>query len=282
MANPILQRPPWLVQRVSANAGQIGRLMEDLKLNTVCQSAHCPNLGECFGSGTATFLILGGVCTRRCTFCAIPKGATVPVDSTEADNVARAVQALKLSHVVITSVTRDDLVDGGSSQFALCIEKIRRLSPNTAVEVLTPDFQGDSTALQRVLEARPAVFNHNIETVPRLYDKVRPQADYRRSLKLLEEAAKTAVPMVKSGLMVGLGETPEEVAEVFNDLVAVGVTAVTVGQYLRPSDEYLPVIEYVHPDQFRRYEQMAMAAGLKKAACGPLVRSSYHAAAMAK
>lgn len=282
MEKNLSRRPPWLVQRVPANAeyGQVSCLIRQLELNTVCQSAHCPNLGECFGNGTATFLILGGICTRRCAFCVVPKGEPSNVDEGEADKVAQAVVALKLKHVVITSVTRDDLPDGGAGQFAACIGKVHQASPSTSVEVLTPDFKGDHTALYSVLVARPTVFNHNIETVPSLYSVVRPLADYKRSLRLLEAVARTSALVVKSGLMVGLGETPDEVASVFSDLAAVGVTGVTVGQYLRPSPEQLPVVDYIHPDQFREYEQMAYAAGLKKAVCGPLVRSSYHAAAM--
>jgi lipoic acid synthetase len=274
--------PSWLVQRIPAGRDfhKVDNLMRGLGLHTVCRSAHCPNMGECFGSGTATFLILGGVCTRRCGFCAVPKGSPQPVVIAEADNVAQAVAALGLKHAVITSVTRDDLPDGGAGHFAVCIAKVRELNHTTAVEVLTPDFGGDLAALARVLAAQPAVFNHNIETVPRLYPSVRPAADYQRSLTVLQAAAQTGFSMVKSGIMVGLGETVKEVLDVFADMVAAGVTAVTVGQYLRPSLKHLPVAEYVHPNLFRYYEEKAYAAGLKKVASGPLVRSSYHAATM--
>lgn len=276
------RRPSWLVQRIPAGRdfNKVDKLMRELGLHTVCRSAHCPNIGECFGSGTATFLILGGVCTRRCGFCAVPKGHPKEVEIIEADNVAQAVAALGLKHVVITSVTRDDLLDGGAGHFAVCIAKVRELNHATAVEVLTPDFGGDLAALARVLAAKPAVFSHNIETVPRLYPSVRPAADYQRSLTVLQAADQTGFSMVKSGIMVGLGETVVEVLAVFSDMVAAGVTAVTVGQYLRPSLKHLPVAEYVHPDLFRYYEEKAYAAGLKKVASGPLVRSSYHAATM--
>jgi lipoic acid synthetase len=210
----------------------------------------------------------------------VPKGSPLPPDQDEPDKLARAVVELALKHAVITSVTRDDLPDGGAGQFAACIEKVRELSPDITVEVLVPDFNGNRDALSKVLEARADVFNHNIETVPRLYTAVRPGASYRRSLTMLGAAAQAECSMVKSGIMVGLGETAEEVAAVFTDLVAAGVAAVTVGQYLSPSPQHLPVTEYIHPNQFRRYEELAYAAGFRQVASGPLVRSSYHAAQM--
>jgi lipoic acid synthetase len=274
--------PPWLKRRIPASgeSGKVNRLLRDLRLNTVCMSAHCPNMGECFGSGTATFLILGGVCTRSCGFCSVPGGSPLPVDAAEADNVARAAFSLGLKHVVITSVTRDDLEDGGAGHFASCISKVRELSPTATIEVLTPDFLGSIDALTAVLDAGPDVFNHNIETVPGLYARVRPQADYQRSLAVLRAAAQRRLYLVKSGIMVGLGESPEEVVAVFSDLAAAGVTAVTIGQYLRPSPGHLAVVEYVHPDRFRYYEEMAYAAGMEKVSSGPFVRSSYHAGEM--
>jgi lipoic acid synthetase len=274
-------RPPWLVQRVRADEtfAKVTALVDGLALPTVCSSAHCPNLGECFGAGTATFLVLGGVCTRRCRFCAVPKGAPLPLDAAEPARVADAVAALGLRHAVITSVTRDDLADGGAGHFAACIAAVRERTPQTTVEVLTPDFAGDLAAARTVFAARPDVFNHNIETVPRLYATVRPLAEYARSLALLAAAALDAAALVKSGLMVGLGETPAEVLAVMDDLYAAGVRAITIGQYLRPSPEHLPVVEYITPEAFGEYEQAARDRGFEHVAAGPLVRSSYHAAA---
>ncbi len=271
-------RPSWLVQRVASGGFErVSGLLGGLGLHTVCQSASCPNIGECFGHGTATFLILGGVCTRRCRFCAVPKGEPAALDSGEPAKVAQAAAALGLRHVVVTSVTRDDLPDGGAGHFAATIVAVRAASPGTTVEVLTPDFAGDAHSLDIVLSACPEIFNHNVETVPRLYPTVRPGADYRRSLAVLAAAAREPL-LVKSGLMVGLGESEKEIIAVLGDLAAAGVRAVTVGQYLRPSPAHLPVVEYIHPDQFRRYEQAARSLGFSRVAAGPLVRSSYHAA----
>ncbi len=278
MNAPDPPRPPWLVQRVASGSFEkVSGLLGGLGLNTVCQSAHCPNIGECFGHGTATFLILGGTCTRRCRFCAVPKGAPVPPDPGEPARVAQAAASLGLKHVVVTSVTRDDLPDGGAGHFAAVIAALRAAGGIT-VEVLTPDFAGRQDALAAVLAARPDIFNHNVETIPRLYPVVRPGADYGRSLAVLAAAARAGL-RVKSGLMVGLGETADEVSVVLGDLAAAGVRAVTLGQYLRPSQVHLPVREYIHPDQFRRYEQAARDLGFGHVAAGPLVRSSYHAAA---
>ncbi len=271
-------RPPWLVQRVAPGGfDRVAGLLGGLGLHTVCQSANCPNIGECFGHGTATFLILGGVCTRRCRFCAVPKGAPVPPDPDEPAKIAQAAETLGLRHVVVTSVTRDDLPDGGAGHFAAVIAAIRAAGRGMTVEVLTPDFAGDENALAAVLAATPEIFNHNLETVPRLYPSVRPGADYRRSLAVLAAAARASL-LVKSGLMVGLGEHENEVIAVLRDLAAAGVRAVTIGQYLRPSPDHLPVAEYIRPDQFRRYEQAARSLGFSHVAAGPLVRSSYHAA----
>lgn len=274
-------RPPWLVQRVRTDEtfAKVAALVDGLALPTVCSSAHCPNLGECFSAGTATFLILGGVCSRRCRFCAVPKGRPLSLDTGEPARVADAVAALGLRHAVITSVTRDDLPDGGAGQFAACIRAVRERTPATTVEVLTPDFAGDLAAARNVFAARPDVFNHNIETVPRLYETVRPLAEYARSLALLAAAARESGALVKSGLMVGLGETPAEILAVIDDLYAAGVRAITIGQYLRPSPDHLPVVEYIEPAAFREYEQAARACGFEHVAAGPLVRSSYHAAA---
>ena len=278
----ILKRPSWLVQRVSARqeVQQVEKMMGDLGLNTVCQSASCPNIGECFGACTATFLILGGICTRRCKYCAVPQGFPQPLDKEEADKVAEAVTKLKLRHAVITSVTRDDLADGGARQFAACIRKVREKSPHTTVEVLVPDFKGNEAAVRTVLGAQPEVFNHNIETVPRLFKTVRPGGNYERSLTVLNMASQVGDSLIKSGIMVGLGEMKEEVLDVFSNLYNNGVRALTVGQYLRPSPKHFPVKEYVHPNQFAWYERMAKKIGFSHVASGPLVRSSYHAARM--
>lgn len=279
MKSDMSERAPWLIRRIPAGGGmeKVQGLMDGLRLHTVCQSASCPNQGECFHSGTATFLILGGVCTRGCRFCAVPKGPTVPVDSEEPANLAAAVKKLGLKHAVVTSVTRDDLPDGGAEQFAACIREIRAMNPGTTVEVLTPDFAGNAEALHVVLAESPEVFNHNVETVPRLYSTVRPQANYRQSLDVLRQATKAGIKRVKSGLMLGLGETEEEVVAVFQDLLDAGVNCLTVGQYLRPSREHLPVVDYVHPDQFEKLAKEAYRRGFIHVASGPLVRSSYHA-----
>ena len=272
------ERPLWLKQRVTA-AGltAVSSLMRDLDLHTVCQSADCPNLGECFGARTATFLILGGVCTRNCRFCSVAKGMPQQLDMNEPERVAQAVKTLGLKHAVVTSVTRDDLPDGGAGQFVACIEKIRQMSPGTTVEVLAPDFGGDEVALTAVLEAGPEVFNHNIETVPRLYSVVRPEATYQRSLGVLRKAAQYGSIITKSGIMLGLGETEAEVIQVLQDWAENGVQAITIGQYLQPSPEHLEIVEYIHPDQFKKYEQIGYAMGYRQVVSGPLVRSSYHA-----
>lgn len=280
MEEKILPRPRWLVQRVSDNESfrTVKKLMENLSLHTVCQSADCPNMGECFGHHTATFLILGGTCTRCCRFCAVAKGVPEQIDPQEPENVAEAVYQLGLRHVVITSVTRDDLVDGGAAQFAKCIYAVRSRNPNTTIEVLTPDFKGNIEALDVVLAAEPTVFNHNLETVPRLYRTVRPIADYEQSLRVLAHgAAYSGTLIIKTGLMVGLGETVEEMTAVFRDIHRIGVGVLTVGQYLRPSKQHIPVAEYVRPEAFKEYEKIAYEVGLSVAVCGPLVRSSYQA-----
>ncbi len=272
------KKPAWLVQRFRGGDAFNGMvdLLTDLGLNTVCQSASCPNIGECFNAGTATFLILGGLCTRNCRFCAVPKGQPSSPDPDEPGKVAQAARVAGIRHAVVTSVTRDDLDDGGADQFVRCIQRLRETVPETSVEVLTPDFRGDRKALRAVLAAGLDVFNHNVETVPRLYPLVRPGADYHRSLRMLREAARR-IRVVKSGIMVGMGEDEKEVRGVFRDLVAAGVAVLTIGQYLRPSPGQMEVVEYVHPERFRSYGEMALAAGFKSVAAGPLVRSSYHA-----
>ena len=279
-------RPEWLRIRLSTprRYHQVSGLVENLNLNTVCQEARCPNIYECWGEhGTATFMILGDICTRRCGFCAVTSGRPQPgVDEDEPENVARAVAEMGLRHAVITSVDRDDLVDGGATHFARVIEAIRRRTPETAVEVLTPDFRGVTEALDIVLAAAPEVFSHNLETVPRLYRKARPGSRYRRSLDLLEAAAARRDEgrfggRVKTGIMVGLGESPEEVGQTLRDIRDRGVEILTIGQYLQPTTEHLPVDRWIHPDEFEGYRRLALDLGFSHCESGPLVRSSYHA-----
>ncbi|MHC4915928.1 MAG: lipoyl synthase [Planctomycetota bacterium] len=276
------RHPPWLVKRLPAagesSSARVGRLLDGLELNTVCRSANCPNLGECFARGTATFLIMGPNCTRGCRFCSVSKGAPQPLDRGEPARLAEAAARLGLGHVVVTSVTRDDLPDGGAAHFAAVVGALREAVPGATVELLVPDFGGRRESLRAVMDARPDVLNHNVETVPRLYPLVRPGADYRRSLELLAEAKRMCPEAVtKSGLMVGLGESRGEVTAVLGDLASAGATAVTVGQYLAPTAGHLPVAEYVRPEAFREYARAARAAGIAAAACGPWVRSSYRA-----
>jgi lipoic acid synthetase len=274
-------RPKWL--RAPAPAGEnyreLKHLIGTLRLHTVCESAACPNVGECWNHRTATFMILGNVCTRRCGFCAVEKGAPLPVDYDEPRRVAEAVAAMGLRFAVITSVNRDDRPDGGAELFALTIRAIRERIPGCGVEVLTPDFQGDLAAVETVLEAAPEVFNHNTETVPRLYREVRLGARYERSLQVLAHAKKIAPSIpAKSGLMLGLGETRDEVLAVMRDLRAHGVDILTLGQYLRPSPRHLPVVRYVSPAEFDEFRREGAAMGFAHVESGPLVRSSYHAA----
>ncbi|MHB8986904.1 MAG: lipoyl synthase, partial [Eubacteriales bacterium] len=252
--------------------------LENSSLHTVCENSRCPNIGECFGSGTATFLILGTVCTRNCRFCAIQTGLPAPVDPGEPVRAAQVVKALNLKHVVITSVTRDDLPDYGSGHFAATIKAIHAISPSASVEVLIPDFMGDIEALKKLLVAQPQVLGHNMETIPGLYSTVRPQADYRRSLELLRQAKEIAPQVLtKSGLMLGLGEQEEEVCRVILDLNEVSCDIFTLGQYLRPSHQHLPVKEFIHPNKFDWYKEFAVSRGIPKVQAGPFVRSSYHA-----
>ena len=255
------------------------QLLEGLSLHTICQSAHCPNVGECFSRKTATFLILGNICTRRCTFCAVEKGHPLPVDEAEPRHLLEAAEKLDLSYIVITSVTRDDLADGGASQFAKVINLLRENRSGAIVEVLIPDFRGSAEALKLVVEARPQVINHNVETVPRLYPKVRPGADYSRSLELLF-MVKNLNPgiITKSGLMLGLGETREEVVEVMKDLREANCGLLTLGQYLQPSARHHPVIRFVPPEEFTRYRDIGREMGFIDVAAAPLVRSSFKAA----
>jgi lipoic acid synthetase len=273
--------PEWLRKPRThfVSVHELKQGLRRLSLHTVCESARCPNLHECFHRGTATFMILGNLCTRGCGFCSVPKARRPPaLDPAEPANVARMAASMRLRHVVITSVNRDDLPDGGSHHFAETVRAVRRALPEAQIEVLTPDFCGDLDAVARVLDAAPGVFNHNMETVARLYRRVRPQADYSRSLAVLEFARRHSPEVLtKSGLMAGLGETPEEVEQVLGNLRGTGVDIVTIGQYLRPTRRNLPVAEYVPPERFERWRACGMALGFKMVFSGPLVRSSYMA-----
>lgn len=274
------RKPDWLKIKFQdpAQINKVEKLLESLSLHTVCAEATCPNRLECFSKGTATFMILGSVCTRNCRFCDVEKGRPDLVDPNEPENLAKACKELKLRHVVITSVTRDDLPDGGADQFVRCIEKVRELNPRTSIEVLIPDLQGNEDALAKIVAAAPEIINHNVETVPNLYPTVRPMADYRQSLQVLANVKKMNPKIfTKSGIMVGLGEKEEEVVRLFGDLRDVDCDLLTVGQYLQPSKKHHPVIEYVHPDIFKDYEKVAYDMGFRHVASGPFVRSSYNA-----
>jgi lipoic acid synthetase len=279
--SPSLPRPSWLraPAPVGDNYQDLKSLIGRLRLHTVCESAACPNVGECWNHRTATFMILGNVCTRRCGFCAVEKGAPLPVDYDEPSRVAEAVAAMGLKFAVITSVNRDDRADGGAELFALVIRAIRERVPGCGVEVLIPDFQGSREAVRTVMEAAPDVLNHNTETVPRLYRQVRLGARYERSLDVLAYAKSLAPETpTKSGLMLGLGERPDEVAAVMRDLRAHRVDILTLGQYLRPSPRHLPIVRYVTPEEFAEFRQLGKEIGFSHVESGPLVRSSYHAA----
>ncbi len=278
--SPAVRRlPRWLKAKAPGSPGylELKRLVTSLDLNTVCQSAHCPNIGECWESGTATFMILGDVCTRSCGFCAIKTGRPQWLDDGEPDRVAEAISRLDLRHAVITSVNRDELPDGGAHIFARTIEAVHALCPDTSVEVLIPDFQGNWDALELVLAARPEILNHNIETVPRLYHIMRPQARYERSLELLDRALRTGPAPTKSGLMLGAGEIRQETEQSIRDLAAVGCSILTLGQYLSPSSQHVQVDRYVHPDEFVELRDFALGLGFRHVESGPMVRSSYHA-----
>jgi lipoic acid synthetase len=282
IASDDLQRKPdWIRVRMPASP-DIDRIKKILRKNglaSVCEEASCPNLGECFSGGTATFMIMGEICTRRCPFCDVGHGKPNPLDEKEPSHLAQAIAEMRLKYVVITSVDRDDLRDGGAQHFADCIREAREHSPNLQVEILTPDFRGRMDVALDILEQEaPDVFNHNLETVPRLYRQSRPGANYKWSLKLLKEyKARRPDVLTKSGLMVGLGETKEEIFEVMRDMREHDIDMLTIGQYLQPSKDHLPVDRYVHPDEFDEYTRLADELGFKHAACGPLVRSSYHA-----
>ncbi|PWB69057.1 lipoyl synthase [candidate division GN15 bacterium] len=271
------RKPPWL--KVKSFGGtefnRVSGLLNDLRLNTVCQEANCPNRGECFTRGTAVFLLMGPSCTRNCSFCNVHSGRPSPIDSEEPRRVAEACRRMNLRHVVITSVTRDDLVDGGAAHFAETVLAVRAALSKATIEVLTPDFRGSTESLRVVMAAKPDVFNHNVETVPRLYQQVRPGADYRRSLELLRSASAFDRVLIKSGLMVGLGETVAELKQVFRDLAESRVSLLTIGQYLAPSSAHFPIARYVLPEEFEEYRDLAQAAGIGSVFSGPLVRSSY-------
>jgi lipoic acid synthetase len=274
-----LRKPRWLTRKLPSapEYEQVRFLISDGQLHTVCQEAKCPNQFECFSQRTATFLILGSKCTRNCRFCSVAAGPSGPPDPEEPRRVAEAVERMRLKYVVVTSVTRDDVPDGGAGLFAETIAQIRRKVPGARIEVLIPDFQGDENALQNVLEAGPDILNHNIETVPRLYPSVRPQAIYSQSLELLERVAAHASIPAKSGIMLGLGETFEEVQQTLEDLYHYGCSLLTLGQYLQPTKQHLPVERYVPPEEFEKWKQIASDIGFSEVASGPFVRSSYHA-----
>lgn len=275
-----IKKPDWLKIKLkgSVNSGNVSNILKKYSLNTVCNEAGCPNKGECFNRGTATFMILGKNCTRNCRFCKVSKAEPEKVNLMEPSNIAKAVKEMDLKHTVITSVTRDDLEDGGAGHFASTILEIRKFCPNVTIEVLIPDFKGDNAALKKVVEAKPDIINHNVETVPELYAAVRPMAVFQRSVELLRcvKEIKNNI-LTKSGFMVGLGEKEEQVIVLLKTLRNVNCDLITIGQYLQPSREHYDVVEYVHPDQFKKYEEIALNLGFKHVESGPLIRSSYHA-----
>ena len=278
-----LKKPSWLKKRIPPiqEIEKVKAILGRGDLHTVCEEARCPNVGDCFSKGTATFLILGRICTRSCGFCAVQRGDPVPLNESEPETVARAVSELKLRYVVLTSVTRDDLQDGGASHYANVIQTIRVENPGVKIEILIPDLKGDRSALALVLKERPDVLNHNVETVSRLYPQVRPQADYRRSLALLKWTKAVEPSMVtKSGFMLGLGETHEEVLNLLADLREAECDFLTIGQYLQPRSDRLPVVRYVPPEEFEDYRRIAQNMGFRDVASGPFVRSSFHASQM--
>lgn len=275
-----IRKPEWLKIKLqgSRNSGNVNSILRKYSLNTVCSEAGCPNKGECFNRGTATFMILGKNCTRNCRFCKVTKGLPEEVNPMEPRNIAEAVKEMDLKHTVITSVTRDDLPDGGAGHFASTISELKKLCPNATVEVLIPDFKGDYEALKKVVDAKPHIINHNVETVLQLYSAVRPMAVFERSIELLKRVKEIDSGIfTKSGFMVGLGEKEEQVIELLKTLRGAECDIITIGQYLQPSKQHFEVVEYVHPDQFRKYEDISKSMGFKYVASGPLVRSSYHA-----
>ncbi len=278
----VLKKPDWIRVKAGSSSSrfnEIKQILREHKLHTVCEEAACPNIGECFGKGTATFMIMGDKCTRRCPFCDVGHGRPDPLDVDEPMNLAKTIAALRLNYVVITSVDRDDLRDGGAQHFVDCIQRVREVSPATRIEVLVPDFRGRKERALAILDASPPdVMNHNLETIPRLYKEARPGSDYKHSLALLQEF-KQRQPRVptKSGIMVGLGETDDEIRQTMRDMRAHQIDMITIGQYLAPSNSHLPVRRYVHPDTFKAFEAYAYELGFEHAAVGAMVRSSYHA-----
>lgn len=274
-----MKKTEWLNVKISPEKFEKMKIfLEDSSINTVCESADCPNIGECFSKKTATFMIMGNICTRGCRYCSVPKGKPYPLDKDEPKKIANAVEKLGLKYVVITSVTRDDVEDGGAIHFANTIKEIKKLSENIKVEILVSDFLGNEKAIKTVIDSNPDVCGHNIETIPRLYKKIRPKADYKRSLNILKKAKEINKSLItKSGIMVGLGESEKEVIEVMHNLRDVDCDIMTIGQYLRPSKKHVEVAEYIKPQQFKKYEEMAYIMGFKYVASQPLVRSSYHA-----
>lgn len=275
-----LQKPEWLKKRITYNQdiNNTRKLLNDLELNTVCESARCPNLSECFAKSTATFMIMGNNCTRNCRFCAVPSENPENLDPEEPVQLAVAVKKLNLKHVVITSVTRDDLDDGGAAHFSKCVKEIRKMKDDIIIELLIPDLQLNHKAINTVVSSSPDIINHNLETVPQLYSKVRPEADYNRSLEVLSYIKKSDNNIyTKSGIMVGLGETESQVIELMKDLRKINCDILTIGQYLQPSQEHLPVESYIKPKQFQKYEDIGKELGFKYIASGPYVRSSYQA-----
>jgi len=270
--------PPWFKVRLQQGPDyrDIRQVVDRLGLHTICEEARCPNIWECWNSRTATFLILGDICTRRCHYCSVTTGRPQPVDHEEPFRVAQAVQAMRLKHAVVTSVNRDELDDGGASLFAETIRQIRLVNPACTVEVLIPDFEGKATALQTVADARPDILNHNIETVERLFPGIRPQGKYRRSIELIGRAKRMGL-ITKSGLIVGMGETADEITQVMRDLRSVGCDILTIGQYLQPTKAHLPVARFCHPDEFTAFKAEGLALAFRHVESGPLVRSSYHA-----
>jgi len=275
----VQRKPEWLKKKMDMRAvAEMESMLRSLSLNTVCEGANCPNRGECFKNKTATFMILGSVCSRNCRFCDVTKGTPTLLDPCEPENVATAAEQLGLKHTVVTSVTRDDLPDGGAAHFASTIRALQSAMPDSTVEVLIPDFQGSIEALQTVIDARPDIINHNVETVPALYDAVRPMGIYKRSLELLHRVKTMTTGIYsKTGIMVGLGETQEQVLRVMDDLRAIDCYLLTIGQYLQPSKDHIDIAEYIHPDQFDEYKRIGLTKGFKYIASGPFVRSSYNA-----
>jgi len=277
--NTQIKKPKWL--RVKLPTGEnyksVRKLVDNYKLHTICESGNCPNMGECWGEGTATFMILGNICTRSCGFCNVATGRPEAVDWEEPDRVARSVKLMKVKHAVLTSVDRDDLADGGSIIWSETVKAVRRLSPTTTMETLIPDFKGELHNVDRIIDVHPEVVSHNIETVRRLTRKVRIQAQYDRSMTVLKHLKESGMKRTKSGIMLGLGETDEEIIEALHDLRNANVDIVTIGQYLQPTKRHLPVVEFVEPERFEKYKQLGMQIGFRFIESGPLVRSSYHA-----